>query len=338
MILQKLLDRGDQLWHIPKDAATNALVGDFAEPTLHHVHPRTRSRDEVQMEAWMSSEPGFHARVLVGRVVVHDDVQIEFGGGLHIDRVEEANELLMPMARHALANHLAIEHAESREQGGRAVTLVVVRHRPTAALLQWKAWLGTIESLNLTFLVDTQHQGFVRGIEIESDDIVELLNKMVVSTDLEGLDEMGFEVVVFPDTTDRRLAEAMRLGHASRTPVGRVRWLAMQSGLDDGADFLLGNAGDTTRTWSVFLQARQSKSQEPFSPELHGGPGDVQFPRDVLAPCAVSRHLDNGGTLHQSQREPAATRPRGQCRALFGRQQNRGCGSHAPQIYVISHT
>ena len=332
MILQKRLDRGDQLWHIPEDAATNALVGDFAEPPLHHVHPRTRSRDEVQMEAWMSSEPGFHARVLVGRVVVHDDMQIEFGGGLQIDLAEEANELLMPMARHALANHLAIEHAESRKQGGRAVTLVVVRHRPTAALLQWKAWLGTIEGLDLTFLVDTQHKGFVRGIEIESDDIVELLNKMFVSTDLEGLDEMGFEVVLFPDTTDRRLAEALRLGHAPRTPVGRIRWLAMQRGLDDGTDVLLGNAWDTTRTWRVFLQARQPKSQKPFSPELHGGPGDVQFPCDVLAECAIGRHLDNGGTLHQSQGETAAMRPCGQSRTFFGRQQDRGCGSHASKI------
>ena len=265
----------------------------------------------------------------MGGVVVHDDVQIEVGGGLAIDRVEEANELLMPMAPHALANHRAIEHAESREQGGRAVTLVVVRHRPTAAFFHWKAWLGAIESLDLTFLVDTQHKGFVRGIERESDDLVELLDKLFVAADFEGLDEMGFEVVLFPDTTDRRLTEAMCLGHAPRAPVCRIQWLSMQSGLDDGTDGLLGNAGETTRTWSVFFQTRQPKSQEPFSPELHGGPGDVQFPRDVLAACAIGRHLDNVGTLHQSQWETAAMRPRGQSGALFGRQQDRGCGSHA---------
>src|SRR3990167_984257 len=200
------------------------------------------------MEPWMSPEPRLHARVLVGRVIVHDDMQIECGRGLDVDLLEEADELLMPMARHALANHLAVEHAEGRKQGGRAVALVVVRHRPTAALLQWKAGLGAIEGLDLTFLVDTQHKGFVRGIEIESDDIVELLDKMFVAADLEGLDEMGFEVVLFPDTTDRRLAEAMRLGHAPRAPVGRIRWLAVQRGLDDCADFLLGNAWDTTRS------------------------------------------------------------------------------------------
>ena len=147
----------------------------------------------------------------------------------------------------------------------------------------------------------------------------------------------GVEVVLFPDTTDRRVAEALRLGHAPHTPVGRIRWLAMQSGLDDGADYLFGNAWDATRPWSVVLQARHPTSQEPFSPELYGGPGDVQFPRDVLAPRALGRHLDHVGTLYPSQGDTAAMRPRGQSRALFGRQQDRGCGSHAPMIEVISH-
>jgi len=56
-----------------------------------------------------------------------------------------------------------------------------------------------IEGLDLTFLVDTQNKGFVRWIEIESNDIVELLDKVFVAAELEGLDEMGLEVVLFPD-------------------------------------------------------------------------------------------------------------------------------------------
>ena len=94
----------------------------------------------------------------------------------------------MPMARHALADHLAVEHAEGRKQGGRAVALVVVRHRSTATLLQGKTGLGAIEGLDLAFLVDAQHEGFVRWIEIEPDDIVELLDKVFVAADLKGLE------------------------------------------------------------------------------------------------------------------------------------------------------
>ena len=96
------------------------------------------------MEPGMSLEPRLHARVLVGRVVVHDDMQIEFGRGLDVDLPEESNELLVPMPRHAVANHLAVEHAEGRKQGGRAVAPVVVRHRPTAAFFHGKTGLGAV--------------------------------------------------------------------------------------------------------------------------------------------------------------------------------------------------
>src|SRR5713101_10053171 len=67
MIVQILFDGDDQLRHAAKAAAADTFVGDFAEPPLHQVQPGTRSRDEVQMEPWMSPEPRLHARVLVGR-------------------------------------------------------------------------------------------------------------------------------------------------------------------------------------------------------------------------------------------------------------------------------
>ena len=44
-----------------------------------------------------------------------------------LDGCDEADELLMPMARHAAADDLAFEHAERGEQGRRAVAFVIVR-------------------------------------------------------------------------------------------------------------------------------------------------------------------------------------------------------------------
>ena len=45
----------------------------------------------------------------------------------HFDGCDEADELLMPMARRAAADDLAFEHAERGEQGRRAVAFVIVR-------------------------------------------------------------------------------------------------------------------------------------------------------------------------------------------------------------------
>src|SRR5512134_2832104 len=102
----------------------------------------------------MPPEPGFHAWVFVGPVIVHDQMQREMGWRLGIDLLEEADELLVAMPRQAIPDDGAIEQAQRREQGRGAVPFIVVRHGPTAALLQRKPWLGAIEGLNLAFLVD----------------------------------------------------------------------------------------------------------------------------------------------------------------------------------------
>jgi len=162
--------------------------------------------------------------MLVCPVIVHDEMQVELGRGLGIDFLEETDEFLMPMPRHAVANHFAVEHAEGRKQRGSAVAFVVVRHSPAAALLQRKARLGAVECLDLAFLVDAQDKGLVWRIEIQPNDVVELLDEVFVAADLEGSDEMRLEVVLLPDPMNSWLAEPLGFGHAARAPVGSIGW------------------------------------------------------------------------------------------------------------------
>jgi hypothetical protein len=53
----------------------------------------------------------------------------------------------------------AIEQAQGREQGRRAVALVVVGHCATAAFLHREARLGTVQGLDLAFLIHAQDEG-----------------------------------------------------------------------------------------------------------------------------------------------------------------------------------
>src|SRR5271155_1326420 len=94
------------------------------------VGPGGRFRRVMEHEAGMPFEPGPHLGVLVAAVIVEDDVDELAGRDLCLDRVEEANELLMPVALHAAADDLAFEHVESGKQCGRAVALVVMGHVP----------------------------------------------------------------------------------------------------------------------------------------------------------------------------------------------------------------
>src|SRR3990170_3469222 len=111
-MVQVPLDGGDQLPHVSEAAPTNTLVGEFSEPTFDQVQPRTRRRDEVKTEPGMALEPSFYAGMFVGPIVVHDEMQVEFGRRFGVDLLEETDELLVPMARHAVADHLPVEQTQ----------------------------------------------------------------------------------------------------------------------------------------------------------------------------------------------------------------------------------
>src|SRR5229473_1947306 len=116
-------------------AALEPLPGQFGEEALDRVEPRRRGRGEVKVEPLVPLQPGLDLGMLVRSAVVDDQVEFPAGRGLAVDLVEETDEFLMPMAGHALADDLAVEHIEGGEQCRRTVALVVVRHRPAAAAL-----------------------------------------------------------------------------------------------------------------------------------------------------------------------------------------------------------
>jgi hypothetical protein len=108
----------------------------------------------VQLETRMTPNPGFHARMFGGPVIIHDQMQIEPGRRFAVNLREETDELLMPVTRHTVADDCAIEHAQRGEQRGRTVALVIVRPRSGASRLDRESRLGPIEGLDLAVLID----------------------------------------------------------------------------------------------------------------------------------------------------------------------------------------
>jgi len=75
------------------------------------------------------------------------------GWDVALDHVQEAKELLVPMALHVAPNHGAVEHVESSEQGRRE-SWVIVPDRPLfigrPGWVRSRAWIWLFSSIDST--------------------------------------------------------------------------------------------------------------------------------------------------------------------------------------------
>ncbi len=327
MIVQIVLNGSDQCGHILEGPSPDPFLGEVSEPSLHHVQPGTGRRNKVQVKPRMATEPGVHAGMFVRAIIVDDKMQIQVAWGVAIDFLQEPDKFLVPMARHTVADHRAVEHAEGGEQGGGAMALVIVRQRPAAPFLHREARLGAVEGLDLAFLVDAQDQGLVWRIQIQPHHIVQFVEELGVAAELEGLEQMRLELVLSPDPPNGGLAEALGLGHTAGTPMGGMRRGLVQGRFDDGAHFADGNPWNPSRPRRVLFQAGHAQGQKPLPPQLDGGARNLHPASDILAGPSVCRQSDDLGPLDQSQGQAPAACPGLQGGPLFGGQDNRHGGS-----------
>src|SRR6185312_3928913 len=131
--------------------------------------------------------------------------------------------ILRPMMvpRQVLAMR-AFEDVEGREQCRRAMTLVVVGHRPGAALLHWQAGLGAVERLDLALFIDREDDGMGGRINIETDDVAQLVDEARVGGEFELFHPVRLQAVRAPDSLDGTRADADDLRHHGGGPVGRL--------------------------------------------------------------------------------------------------------------------
>ena len=101
------------------------------------------------------------------------------------------------------------------------MSLVVVRHRAGASLLQGEAGLGPVKRLDLALLVDGQDDGVRRWINIEPDHIPQLVDEPWIVRELELPDPVRLEPMRSPNTLNRTDADANRFGHHGAGPVRR---------------------------------------------------------------------------------------------------------------------
>ena len=116
----------------------------------------------------MAGEPGADFVLLMRRVVIEDHVDGLVLWHFALDAVEETDELLMAVALHVLSDDRTVQHVECGEECRRAVALVIMGHGAGAAPLHRQAGLGAVKRLDLRLLIDRQHHGMGRRIDVPS--------------------------------------------------------------------------------------------------------------------------------------------------------------------------
>src|SRR5437867_271683 len=115
----------------------------------------------------------------------------------------------MAVTGHAIADDLSIQHAERRKEGGRTVALVVMGLTRRNSGTQREQRLRSVQRLNLALLVNTQYQRFVRWIQIQPNDVMQLFDKPLVPAQLERFDPMRLQTMLFPDSVDSGLTQSL---------------------------------------------------------------------------------------------------------------------------------
>lgn len=263
---EEAVDGGLEVDERAEDAAPEPALRELGEEALDRVQPGARGRGEVEGPARVPDQPAPHLRRLVRGVVVEDRVHRLVLRDRAFERVEEADELLVPVAGHVPADDGAVEDVERREQRRRPVPLVVVGHRAQPALLHRQARLGAVERLDLRFLVDAEHHGMRRRIDIEPDDVVQLLGEGRIVGKLEAPPPVRREAMRLPDVLDRRDREPHRPGHGLPRPVRRLVRRRRERQPHDLGDPVVRNRRLAGRAGLVAQEPVHARLHEPLLP------------------------------------------------------------------------
>jgi hypothetical protein len=167
---------------------------------------------------------------------LHDAVDVEIGGDVGFDDVQEGAELARPMAGEAFADDPAGGGVERREQAEGSVTRVVMRAPLDLTWAHRKQRLRSIERLNLALFVDAEDNGTFGRRKVKADDVTHFFDEQGIGRQLEGLGAMRLKAEGFPDSVDRRGRQSDGVGQRAQAPVRRVPRRRLQRQTDDLRD------------------------------------------------------------------------------------------------------
>src|SRR5579864_6737180 len=103
--MNEAFDFGHKFFDAAEGASTDSLLRDDVEPYFHLVEPGRVGRREVQVVTGACCQPALDARMLVGGIVINDQVHVKSLGYTGVHMPQEIQELLVTMTAFALTQN-----------------------------------------------------------------------------------------------------------------------------------------------------------------------------------------------------------------------------------------
>ena len=100
-------------------------------------------------------QPGAHFGVLVGRVIVQDQMDVQIGGCFPINQAQKGQEFIVAMTLTAFSDDTSGGQVQGGKQGRGAMSYIIVRVAFRVGESRRESRLRTVQGLNLAFLVYT---------------------------------------------------------------------------------------------------------------------------------------------------------------------------------------
>lgn len=169
---QMFLDGLGEFCDAAEHSSPEAVDGEIAEEAFHHVQPGGACWSKVEVKPGIAPLPCLNLVMLMGCIVVADEVDLLFGRRASADQVKEANPFLMAVLVHAASDDLTVGCIQRSKERGGSIALVVMGQRLAPPFLKRKARLSAVQCLNLTLLIAREHDGMLRRVEVEAHDVV----------------------------------------------------------------------------------------------------------------------------------------------------------------------
>src|SRR5437660_3091479 len=257
----------------------------------------------------MAIEPAPDVRMLMGGVVVGDDVNVFVLRNASLDQPKKSEPFLVPMPPHTGGENRTIDRVECCEQRGRPVAFVVVCHRSASALLERKSRLRAVERLNLALLIDREHDRSLGRSEIQAHDVFELLGKVRVVAHLECTKQMRLQTMTLPDSSNRLFTDANRLRHRSRTPLRGPAWLLLGGLSHNRAHLCFAQRWLSARTRRIVRETVKTLLQKAASPESDDPRHDPELLGDLFVLLTLGGKQDDLRSAHYSGRRTTSATP-----------------------------